>query len=52
VDDPRWLFLARAILSLIILFAGIYIILSGHFTDTLTEWACGVIGVVIGYWLR
>lgn len=50
--QQRWLFVARAAVSAIILAAGLLIILSGAYSDTTSEWAAGMIGLVIGYWLR
>jgi hypothetical protein len=52
VDNPRWLFLARATVSLIVLLTSVYIVLCHHYNDTLIAWACGLIGLIIGYWLR
>jgi hypothetical protein len=48
----RWTFVARAVVSLIILSVGIYIIMHNSYPDAVTKWAIASVGVVIGYWLR
>ena len=45
-------FIARAIISLIALVAGLTVILSGSYPDATAKWAFGVVGLVLGYWLR
>jgi hypothetical protein len=35
-----------------VLFAGLYVIISGKYSSEVVAWAGGVVGVVIGYWLR
>jgi hypothetical protein len=40
------------IVSIAVLAAALYVILSKQYDDSYTKWAFGVIGVVIGYWLR
>lgn len=42
----------RAVVSFVVLAAASYIILSGRYPDSYAMWAFGVIGVIIGYWLR
>ena len=48
----RWHFLARAVLSVIILIVGLFVILAGSHPDPTVKWAIGLVGVVVGYWLR
>ena len=50
--EQRWLFLVRAGVSALILLTGLFIVLSGIYSDARAEWACGLVGLVIGYWLR
>ncbi len=50
--EQRWTFVARALISLIVLSTGIYIIIHDAYPDAVTKWAIGAVGVVIGYWLR
>lgn len=38
--------------SLAILAAGLYIILSKQYGEADSKWAYGIVGTVIGYWLR
>ena len=44
--------LIRASLSLIILAAGFWAILSSNYETDVTNWAYAIIGTVVGYWLR
>ena len=39
-------------ISLIILGAGLWVILSGHSSPDSGRWASGAIGTVMGYWLK
>jgi hypothetical protein len=41
----------QMVVSLLVLGAGLYMILSGQFGGDAQKWAYGVIGVVVGYWL-
>lgn len=41
-----------AIISLMLIGAALYVILSQQYADDVQKWAFGVIGVVIGYWLK
>jgi hypothetical protein len=38
--------------SLLVLIASLWVILSGKYAPADVAWAGGVVGVVIGYWLR
>jgi hypothetical protein len=40
------------VVSLIILLSALYIILSKTFPPETDKWAFGVIGVLLGYWLK
>jgi hypothetical protein len=42
----------RAAVSLIILACALFVILSSRFKTTEKHWAFGVIGTILGYWLR
>jgi len=48
----RWMFVARAAISLIVLVPSLWVILIGTFPDPTTKWAIGMAGLVVGYWLR
>lgn len=51
--SPELLFAwIRTLVSLSILAACLYIILSQQFPSDTTKWAYGMVGVVTGYWLR
>jgi len=42
----------RIAITSIILIAGLYIILSQAYQEDYTKWAFGIIGVIVGYWLK
>jgi hypothetical protein len=42
----------QVIVSLAILGAVLYMILSKQYAANDTKWACGIVGAVIGYWLK
>ncbi len=48
----RWYFIVRAALSLIVLLVSLIVILNGSYSDATTKWAIGMIGLVVGYWLK
>jgi uncharacterized membrane protein len=48
----RWIFVARAAVSAVVLITSLYVILSGRYPDATTKWAFGMVGLVVGYWLR
>ena len=39
-------------ISATVLLAALYIILSGAYPEDYNKWAFGIVGVVVGYWLR
>lgn len=41
----------QILVTVVILAAGLYIILSKNYPEDTTKWAFGVVGVAIGYWL-
>ena len=42
----------QIVISLIVLGAGLWVILSGRYTPDAERWAAGAIGTVMGYWLK
>ena len=38
--------------SVVMLAAGLWVILSGHYGADAMHWASGAIGTVVGYWLK
>jgi hypothetical protein len=42
----------QIVISAVILGAGLWVILSGHYTADAERWAAGSIGTVMGYWLK
>lgn len=50
VDNPyaAWMVIG---ISLVVLAAGLYVILSKKYSDEVQRWAFGAIGMVVGYWL-
>lgn len=51
-EQARWKFIVQVTVSGIILMASLVIILSNKYPDATMKWAFGLVGVVIGYWLR
>jgi hypothetical protein len=45
-------FWVRVVISAIVLLAALYIILSRKFATDQEKWAFGVIGTILGYWLK
>jgi hypothetical protein len=48
----RWTFVARVVVSAILLASSLVVILSNKYPDATMKWAFGIAGLVIGYWLR
>ncbi|HID32392.1 MAG TPA: hypothetical protein EYP24_03335 [bacterium (Candidatus Stahlbacteria)] len=44
--------LVRIVITFIILGVGLYVILSPRYDDSTRKWAFGMVGAVIGYWLK
>ena len=44
--------IAQIAVTLIVLGASLWVILSGRYSDSYVKWAMGLVGVVIGYWLK
>lgn len=42
----------RIAISSIILIAVLYVILSKAYPEDYTKWAFGIVGIVLGYWLK
>lgn len=51
-ERERWEFVARTVLSLIVLVGALIAIFGGPYPDAVVKWAFGIIGVILGYWLR
>ena len=41
----------RVLISLVVLAAALYVILSDKYDDDVKKWAFGVVGLIVGYWL-
>ena len=50
--DSRLVTATQVIVSLAILGAVLYMILTEQYAANDTKWACGIVGTVIGYWLK
>jgi hypothetical protein len=50
-EGPARLVMQIAV-STVILAAGLWVILSGHYAADAERWAAGAIGTVMGYWLK
>lgn len=40
------------VVSLAVLCASLYVVLSGHYDDSTQKWAFGIIGSLIGFWVK
>jgi hypothetical protein len=47
-----WGVLGRVVVSFVVLIVAIYIILNNGYPDATIKWAFGVIGLILGYWLK
>ena len=52
IDSSRIILLIRISISVIVLAVSLYVILSQRFPDDYNKWAFGMVGLVVGYWLR
>ena len=51
-QEPKWRFVMASIISLIVLGGALYVILSDTFSESAQKWACGAVGMIVGYWLN
>jgi len=51
-NDARIRLYVKIAISGIVLIASLYVMLSHNFPDDYGKWAFGMIGLVVGYWLR
>ena len=47
-----WGFYTQILLSLVLLAVGLYVILSKQYAAADTNWSFGIVGAIIGYWLK
>jgi hypothetical protein len=52
VSEPDVRLAMQIVVSLVILAAGLWVMLSGHYAEDATRWAAGAVGTVVGYWLK
>lgn len=50
-EERRIELVARLVVSIAVLGAALYVILSDRFPDAQSKWAFGAVGTVLGYWL-
>ena len=50
--EPRTMLFVRIGLSVVVLGVSLFIVLSQKFSSDYAKWAFGMIGLVVGYWLR
>ena len=48
--DPG--FVIPAVISMLVLGSCLYIILSGNYEEATHKWAYGMVGTIMGYWLK
>ena len=51
-DGDRIGSVMQVVISAVVLAAGLWVILSGHYAIDSERWASGAIGTVMGYWLK
>ena len=51
-ESSRIILFIRMGISAIVLAASLYVVLSQQFSDDSSKWAFGMIGLIVGYWLR
>ena len=44
--------LGTAVVSIVVLIAALFVILSRKYADTDKKWAYGAVGTIVGYWLN
>ena len=44
--------LGTAVVSIVVLIAALFVILSGKYADADKKWAYGAVGTIVGYWLN
>ena len=49
---PRARLVIKAAVTGLVLITAVFIILSGSYSEATSRWAAGLVGVVLGYWLR
>ena len=47
-----WLMLARIGFSVVVLLIAGIVILSNAYPDSHLKWAFGIVGIILGYWLK
>ncbi len=52
VGQDRITTLIKIGISVIVLGAALFVLLSQKFPDDYNKWAFGMVGLVVGYWLR
>ena len=51
-DTERLYAIVRVVISLVVLAVALGVIVSQQFPDDYSKWAFGMVGLVLGYWLR
>ena len=51
-ESDRIMLFIRIGVSVSVLAAALFVILSQRFTEDYSKWAFGMVGLVVGYWLR
>ena len=42
----------QVFISVVVLGAALWVLLSKNYDETYVKWAIGIVGIVVGYWLR
>jgi hypothetical protein len=52
-EEPVYRFLIRVVISCVLLGVAIYVlVVDRSSTSEAQKWACGVVGTILGYWLK
>ena len=52
LTQKDWVVLTRIAVSVVVLVAALFIILSKMYADDYNKWAFGMVGLVLGYWCK
>ena len=50
--DDRLYLLIRSLVTVLVLAVALFVVMKDGYPDATIKWAYGVIGILLGYWLR
>lgn len=51
-EERRTIIIIQTVVTFIALAASLFVILSNRYPDSDLKWAFGMVGLVVGYWLK